>query len=242
MAAAQNINSPINSQGRTQFYKAVVDKNLQKVKELIAAGADVNKGRMGGFTPLFAASQFGHLEIVKELLAAGADVNKASNAYNYTPLYYASKYGHLEIVKALIKEGANVNTVETDENTTPLFIACEQKYVEIVTALLEAGADINIPTYMGKSVLQHAKNKVFPPETANLIILQESKPIRNAIANNPRVKALPEKGYAPAGQLPNTALNTITSMVTGHPGRGGKRRVRKTKKTKKARKNKSRKH
>ncbi len=54
--------------------------NLSKVQELIAAGADVNKGHSAdGNTPLIAAAEHGHLKVVEQLIAANADVNKLSH-------------------------------------------------------------------------------------------------------------------------------------------------------------------
>ena len=59
------------------------------VKALIEAGADVNKARDDGWTPLYTAASNGHEAVVKALIEAGADVNKADND-GKTPLYMAA--------------------------------------------------------------------------------------------------------------------------------------------------------
>ena len=52
--------------------------NLDGVKGLIVAGADVNLARTDiGETPLHIATSKGHVDVVKELIAAGADVSLA---------------------------------------------------------------------------------------------------------------------------------------------------------------------
>ena len=52
---------------------------LNVLKELIAAGADINKEDNDGETALMSAANEGHVECLKELIAAGADINKEDN-------------------------------------------------------------------------------------------------------------------------------------------------------------------
>jgi len=83
----------------------------EKVRELIAQGADVNKGDTDGFTPLFRASENGHVEVVKILLSTNAEVNKADTINSGTPLLVASQNGHVEVVKILLSASAKVNVI-----------------------------------------------------------------------------------------------------------------------------------
>ncbi len=71
---------------------------------MLKEGADVNKARNDGVTPLFIASQNGHCDVVDALVGGGADVNKASNN-GVTPLYIASEKGHCNVVDALVGGG-----------------------------------------------------------------------------------------------------------------------------------------
>ncbi len=80
--------------------------NLEAVRALIDAGADVNKSTSNGICPLHMACEEGHLEVVKTLIDAGADVNK-STSNGICPLHMACEEGHLEVVKTLIEAGAN---------------------------------------------------------------------------------------------------------------------------------------
>ena len=46
---------------------------------LVEQGADIDKARNDGATPLFIASQNGHVDVVSVLLEQGADIDKARN-------------------------------------------------------------------------------------------------------------------------------------------------------------------
>ena len=70
------------------------------VRALIEAGADINKARDNGVTPLYIAAQQGHEAVVRALIEAGADVNKARDTGG-TPLFTAALEGHTAIVQIL---------------------------------------------------------------------------------------------------------------------------------------------
>ena len=65
------------------------DENVGVVRELLAAGADIN-AVSGASTALGLASYFGHLDTVRALLDAGADVNDRRHGYSpYTLACYS---------------------------------------------------------------------------------------------------------------------------------------------------------
>ena len=86
-----------------KLFQAVIDGNLDEVKRLIKAGADVNaKNTIRGDTALMIAAENGHTEVAAALIKAGADFN-AKNTNGWTALLIAAKNGHTEVAAALIK-------------------------------------------------------------------------------------------------------------------------------------------
>lgn len=60
--------------------QAASEGNVQKVKELLDRGVDVNSRSQRGVTPLMLACAEGQIDVVKLLLARGADVNATDNS------------------------------------------------------------------------------------------------------------------------------------------------------------------
>ena len=54
---------------------ACIKGDLERVRQLIQEGQDVNRGNRFGWTPLMLAALNGHDQVVQELIRAGADVN-----------------------------------------------------------------------------------------------------------------------------------------------------------------------
>lgn len=81
---------------------------LDLMKLLITAGADVNRGDDYGCTALCIASESGNVQAVKLLLEAGANVN----VWGMTPLMSACAIKDAEIVALLLAAGAEVNLVD----------------------------------------------------------------------------------------------------------------------------------
>ncbi|GMI34647.1 hypothetical protein TeGR_g8411 [Tetraparma gracilis] len=82
--------------------------DAKKVRELLAAGADVNHTKEGndGMTALFKAARAGHLEVVKALVGAKANVNKPADN-GFTPLKWATARKHTPVVEYLKSVGAH---------------------------------------------------------------------------------------------------------------------------------------
>ena len=74
--------------GRSQLHHAVIDHRRERIVELLAAGADVNRKDNGGWTPLHFAAQEQVVEIARTLIEAGAEVDSKDHFGN-TPLWRA---------------------------------------------------------------------------------------------------------------------------------------------------------
>ena len=109
---------------------------LNKIKQLIAAGADVNRRSKNGFSPLHWAC-CRHPELVAVLIAAGADVN-AKDEEGGTPLHWAALHTMPETVEALLKAKADPNARDK-KGWSPLALAADNNGAEIVAVLRQAG-------------------------------------------------------------------------------------------------------
>ncbi len=124
------------------LHKAAKDGDLERVKSLIAQGADVNAQDEKGWTPLHAAAGNGHEAVVEILIEQGADI-KARNNKGSTPLHAAAWPGHKAVVKVLLEHNATVNA-QDKKGATPLYHAAWEGHKDVVEILLEQGADVNM--------------------------------------------------------------------------------------------------
>ena len=169
----------------TPLVYAVRSNDLESIKTLLAAGADVNQVTGYGWSPLLVATQNRYYKLGTFLLDHGADPNLA-NKGGWVPLYLATDnrniesgdypvrkgdMDHLDFIKLLLDKGANVNarvkdstetrTVFTnqwlDENgATAFFRASQSGDLVLMKLLLARGADPKIATNLGVDALHVA--------------------------------------------------------------------------------------
>jgi len=161
----------------TALIYAARANDLESVKVLLAAGADVNEVSGYGWSALLVATQNRYYRLGAYLIEHGADVN-LGNKGAWVPLYLATDnrniesgdypvrkgdMDHLEFIKLLLDKGANVNarmkdssqtrTVFTnqwlDENGATAFLRASQSGdVVLMKLLLAHGADPKIDTLL----------------------------------------------------------------------------------------------
>jgi len=181
----RNQNQPKDGGGLTTLHYAVRANDLESVKVLLAAGANVNETTGYGWSPLLVATQNRYYKLGAYLLQNGADVNLANKGL-WTPLYLATDnrniesgdypvrkgdMDHLDFIKLLLDKGANVNarlkdstetrTVFTnqwlDENGATAFLRASQSGdIVLMKLLLAHGADPKINTVLGVTPLHVA--------------------------------------------------------------------------------------
>jgi len=129
--------------GPAELFRAVLDNNLNRVKQELISGTDINARRPGSeWTALMLASFHGHSDIVRELLARGADVNITDDD-GANALFGAVTRGKLDVVQQLTSHGANPNVMSQEAGMTPLMMASQDGALEIVKDLLDHGAQID---------------------------------------------------------------------------------------------------
>ncbi len=103
------------------------------VKQLINAGADLDRRDHGGNTALMSAISNKHQRIAMELIEAGADLNIVDNCGN-TALIQAAKNGDQLISEMLIRAGADKKPINS-EGKTAMDYAVEKGFREIMRLL-----------------------------------------------------------------------------------------------------------
>jgi ankyrin repeat protein len=150
---------------------AVDDNDVEKVVQLLDAGANPNWKNEYGSTTLLAAFSQGNGKIIQLLIDRGASINEIDEkGINYdridykTALHIAAKIGLANVVKILLENGADVNHEGSDFEFpwTPLHHAAAAGHLEVVKILLEGGAEVNPPDhgeYTPHSPLWWAENE-----------------------------------------------------------------------------------
>ncbi|XP_041691854.2 uncharacterized protein LOC121530725 isoform X2 [Coregonus clupeaformis] len=95
-----------NCYGETLLHVAAIQGDIQRVRDMVSQGLDVNMADNAGWTPLHEAVSHGHYEISKDLIQTGALVNCIGDS-GTTPLHDAVVQGHLQIAELLLKHGAD---------------------------------------------------------------------------------------------------------------------------------------
>ncbi len=137
-----------------QLWEAARSGELERMKQIVDAGVDINSTTEYGSTALFYACDRGHVEIVKYLLDKGADANAKDTFYNATPMTWAQMNSRNEIIGLLLKAGA-------DGADDMLQTAVQSSSVELTKAVLDSGAAT-------ASAIRDAKEKADESDSAEL--------------------------------------------------------------------------
>jgi ankyrin repeat protein len=140
--------------GTTVLMMAAADP--EKVRRLIARGADVNARSESGVDALtIACSYRGTVASVQALLDAGAQLKPPEGKrVRSSPLVFASMTGDMEIVKLLLAHGANPAAAAS--GNTPVSAAVTFGYPDVVEVLLAAGASAGMRERTGINLLHWA--------------------------------------------------------------------------------------
>ena len=102
----KNTDTYMHPFGETALIAAVLKKDGDRVRSLLASGADVHHVDQEGETALLHSVRLGSVSISAMLMDADADLDY-KNGRHETPLRVAAKKGHTEIARQLLERGAD---------------------------------------------------------------------------------------------------------------------------------------
>ena len=130
---------------------AIIKGDLEYIRTLISAGADVNHrfkiGRSKDLTPLYLAVGFGHADICQLLIDAGAlvkvEIKATGKGSTLMHVAAASPSGNKAVINLLVANGLDAN-IKSKKLLPPVCLAVLKGTVEALEALIENGADLNV--------------------------------------------------------------------------------------------------
>lgn len=167
-------------------------KNLDKVRELVSDGADLNSRDAAGYTVLQIALRANDDDLIEFLLKNGADPNQEITIGS-TLLETALLRETDRTTFLLLKSGTDVNA-RTAADRTILIDAVIKGRVQIASYLIENGADVNFRNSLGRTALFYA---VDIPELIELLLRKGADPaLRDVDGESPLFSAIRSKNLS----------------------------------------------
>jgi ankyrin repeat protein len=138
---AANVNTP-GADGTTAIMYAAANNDLELVRALIKAGADVKLKNQLGTSAITEASIIGATPIIEALLKAGADPNFRTTD-GETPIMAAARSGKVDAARALLAAGADINAKESWGGQSAIMWASALCQDNMVKFLASKDANLN---------------------------------------------------------------------------------------------------
>lgn len=94
---------------------------IDRCKELIEGGYDVNQRDEEDVTLLHWAAINNRIEVMKYFISKNADVNAIGGDLKGTPMHWAARQGHIRIVVLLLAHGADPGIIDGEGRVTSDF-------------------------------------------------------------------------------------------------------------------------
>ncbi|KAL1522366.1 hypothetical protein AB1Y20_017357 [Prymnesium parvum] len=140
--------------GGLHLLRAAAAGAVERMSELLSAGAAVDLKDGNGASALHMAAFYGHIRAVTIMIGHGASLQDTTTD-GWTPLHFACEYGHLNVVRELLRKGASVDTA-TSRGWTALHRAALDGHLEVVEELLSAHAPLTARDKYGDTPLHDA--------------------------------------------------------------------------------------
>ena len=236
LARKAEVNARAKS-GRTPLIVAsAIHGNIEAVKLLLDAGADLKARDANGTGPVWAAAAAADPRILAELLARGGDPNeKDTSRRGQTALMNAAAYDSPETVRVLLKAGADVHVqsgppaeikagLQDRGQNTALLWAAPFGTRETIELLLNARADPNVREFRGMNALTLAVTSEKQDAAVTRLLLEKTADVNAKDKNG--LTALDWARRWGAGEIVNMLRDSgATGAVAAQPAieapRGG---------------------
>lgn len=207
-----------------EIVRAVEEKNLDKVKELLDKGEDPDSADQNDVTILMDAASLNDYNMVKLLLDHGANPN-LYGLERQTPLMFAIN-SDISILQLLIERGANINYTDIYGNSALMYLNAntnKKKVLEKIKLFVSKGANLNIQNIYGSNILFF----YYDPESEEYLLKNGADPnVLDKSGNSPligavkdrdlnRIKLLLDYG-ADINVIPNSKISALHEAVSNN--------------------------
>ncbi len=144
--------------GFTPLHMAIYRQDIQKVKDLLKEGAEVEPAEDTGASPMELAIASGNLEMVKLIHEHGADFI-SNDEERRDALGLAVKEGFIDVAQFLLANGSDIEALYK-RHSRPLHYAAANGDLPMVQLLLDNKAELDPTDHEGRTPLYHAIDSV----------------------------------------------------------------------------------
>ena len=144
------VSSKLSHYRDSDLYLAAGSGEIQWVRFLLQAGANIDAQDNSGYTALHYAVQESKLECVQQLIDSGANVNVRGPVGGMTLLCFAAVCNFVDVIDLLVQAGVAVD-VRDDRGLTALHYAALSAGPECIWKLIELGVPIDAQSNKGKT-------------------------------------------------------------------------------------------
>ncbi|XP_038075514.1 palmitoyltransferase ZDHHC17-like isoform X2 [Patiria miniata] len=148
---------------------------IDRLKELVENGLDVQEPDKENVTLLHWAAINNRLEIARYLINHGAVIDQLGGDLNSTPLHWATRQGHLPMVVLLMQYGADPS-LRDGEGVSGVHLSCQYGHTAIAAYLVAKGQDPNLLDGNGMSPLMWACYRTFSVDPTRLLLTLGANP------------------------------------------------------------------
>uniref|UniRef100_A0A0A9YIY7 Palmitoyltransferase n=3 Tax=Lygus hesperus TaxID=30085 RepID=A0A0A9YIY7_LYGHE len=142
---------------------------LDRCKELVESGYDVNQRDSETVTLLHWAAINNRQDIIRYFVSKGAVVDAIGGELQATPLHWATRQGHLGSVTLLMQYGADPSHWDA-EGCSCIHVAAQFGHTSIVAYLIAKGTSPNVQDKQGMTPLMWSCQKVTSLDPTRLLL------------------------------------------------------------------------